>query len=87
MPPYELWLRGPEEIRAWFLGTGIGCRGSRLLPLTANGAPAFAQYRPGGVPWAVQVIDISDGRITGLNAFLDTDRLFPLFGLPGRLDP
>ncbi|WP_405717894.1 sigma-70 family RNA polymerase sigma factor [Streptomyces sp. NBC_01537] len=87
MPPYELWLRGPEEIRAWFLGTGIGCRGSRLLPLTANGAPAFAQYRPGGVPWAVQVIDISDGRITGLNAFLDTDRLFPLFGLPARLAP
>jgi RNA polymerase sigma-70 factor (ECF subfamily) len=87
MPPYELWLRGPKEIRAWFLGTGIGCRGSRLVPLTANGAPAFAQYRPGGVPWAVQVIDISDGRITGLNAFLDTDRLFPLFGLPARLDP
>jgi RNA polymerase sigma-70 factor (ECF subfamily) len=87
MPPYELWLRGPEEIRAWFLGTGIGCRGSRLVPVTANGTPAFAQYRPGGVPWAIQVIDISDGRITGLNAFLDTERLFPLFGLPGRLGP
>lgn len=86
MPPYELWLRGVSEIRAWFLGTGCGCCGSRLVPVRANGAPAFAQYRAGGVPWAIQVIDVSQGRITGLNSFLDTDRLFPLFGLPERLD-
>ncbi|MEU8567993.1 sigma-70 family RNA polymerase sigma factor [Streptomyces pathocidini] len=113
MPPYELWLRGPAEIRAWFLGTGIGCRGSRLVPTLANGSPAFGQYRPaagadvdpsgphrgaasggpdgaatdGFVPWALQVLEISDGRITALNSFLDTTRLFPLFGLPSHLEP
>ena len=90
MPPYELWLRGPDEVARWFMGKGIGCRGSRLVPVAANGAPAFGQYRPspggGHEPWALQVLDISDGRITGLNSFLDTQRMFPLFGLPPRLD-
>jgi RNA polymerase sigma-70 factor, ECF subfamily len=90
MPPYDLWLRGPDEVAKWFLGHGIGCRGSRLVPISANGSPGFAQYRPsadgGHEPWALQVLEISDGRITGLNSFLDTPRLFPLFGLPARLD-
>ncbi|MDN3059339.1 sigma-70 family RNA polymerase sigma factor [Streptomyces sp. SRF1] len=92
MPPYELWLRGREDIRQWLLGHGIGCRGSRLVPTVANGMPAFGQYRPGSAdgcyePWALQVLEISGGRITGLNSFLDTERLFPLFGLPARLGP
>ena len=39
----------------------------------------------GDVPWAVIVLEISDGRIAGINNFLDTERLFPLFGLPERL--
>ena len=87
MPPYDLWLRGREHIVAWHLGIGHECRGSRLIPTSANGLPAFGQYRPSGPggsfePWALQVIEHSDGRITGLNAFLDTARLFPLFGLP-----
>jgi RNA polymerase sigma-70 factor (ECF subfamily) len=88
MPPYPLWLRGHDDIRAWFLGTGIECKGSRLLPVTANGAPGFGQYRAGEGghhPWALQVLDISDGRITGLNSFLDTAHLFPVFGLPLEL--
>ena len=91
MPPYELWLQGHAQIRAWYLGTGIGCRGSRLLPTAANGSPAFGQYRRdadgGYTPWALQVLEIIDGKIAGMNAFLDTDRLFPAFGLPPRLDP
>jgi len=87
MPPYDLWLRGREHIVAWHLGIGHECRGSRLMPTSANGLPAFGQYRPSGPdgnfePWALQVIEHSGGRITGLNAFLDTARLFPLFGLP-----
>jgi RNA polymerase sigma-70 factor, ECF subfamily len=87
MPPYDLWLRGPADIRGWFLGTGIGCRGSVVVPVEpANGLPAFGQYKPGPdggyVPWAIQVLEISHGRIAGLNFFLDTARLFPLFGLP-----
>ncbi|WP_424212138.1 sigma-70 family RNA polymerase sigma factor [Streptomyces sp. BI20] len=93
MPPYDLWLRGPADIAAWHLGQGIGCRGSRLVPTTANGMPAFAQYRPredgapGHTAWALQVLEIVDGRIVGLNAFLDTERWFPLFGLPATLAP
>ncbi|WP_055585386.1 sigma-70 family RNA polymerase sigma factor [Peterkaempfera griseoplana] len=92
MPPYPLWLRGRREICAWLVGTGRDCRGSRLLPAgTANGAPAFGQYRSGPdgshVPWALQVLDVADGRVTGLHSFLDTAALFPLFGLPDRLEP
>ena len=90
MPPFAMWLRGQEEICGWMLGPGHGCRDSRLIPVVANGAPAFAQYRPspdgGHAPWALQVLEISAGRIVGLNSFLDTDALFPLFGLPPRLD-
>jgi RNA polymerase sigma-70 factor (ECF subfamily) len=86
MPPYELWLRGPEDIVKWMLGPGHGCEGSHLVPLRANGRPGFAQYRADGKPWAIQVIDMAGGRITALNQFLDTDRLFPLFGLPARYE-
>lgn len=91
MPPYELWLQTHADIRAWCLGPGIGCRGSRLVPADANGLPAFGQYKPSltpGVyePWSLQVVEISEGRISGLSFFLDTATLFPLFGLPGSLD-
>jgi RNA polymerase sigma-70 factor, ECF subfamily len=85
MPPLSLWLRGHADIREWMLGTGSGCRGSRLVPVVANGTPAFGQYRPTG-PWALVVIEMSAGRIVGLNSFLDTERLFPLFGLPPQLE-
>ena len=87
MPPYEMWLLGREDILAWWTGPGIGCRGSKLIPTVANGLPAFGQYRPSGPggsfePWALQVLEISGGKIVGFTAFLDTERLFPLFGLP-----
>jgi RNA polymerase sigma-70 factor, ECF subfamily len=32
------------------------------------------------------VLEISEGRIGELTFFLDTETLFPLFGLPPRLD-
>jgi RNA polymerase sigma-70 factor (ECF subfamily) len=87
MPPYEMWLLGREDILRWWTGPGAGCRGSKLIPTVANGLPAFGQYRPSGPggsfePWALQVLELSDGQIVGFTAFLDTDRLFPLFGLP-----
>ncbi|NMU84506.1 RNA polymerase subunit sigma-70, partial [Vibrio parahaemolyticus] len=64
---------------------------SRLVPTAANGMPAFGHYRrdpdgSGHVPWALIVIGVSGGRITSLNNFLDVERLFPLFGLPDRLE-
>ena len=92
MPPFDLWLSGREDIFTWWLGPGIGCRGSRVIPAgVANGSPAFGQYKPsdtgsGFDPWALQVLELSDGRIVELTFFLDTDRVFPLFGLPPRLE-
>jgi RNA polymerase sigma-70 factor, ECF subfamily len=90
MPPYELWLQTHADIVAWCLGPGIGCRGSRLIPMMANGSPAFGQYKPasggGYEPWSLQVVEMSDDRISGLTFFLDTARFFPLFGLPDHLD-
>jgi RNA polymerase sigma-70 factor (ECF subfamily) len=89
MPPYTLWLRGRDDIRAWLLGRGAGCRGSRLVPTRACGDPAFAQYRPdpagGHIPWSLTVLELAGDRISHWNAFLDTAKLFPLFGLPARL--
>jgi RNA polymerase sigma-70 factor (ECF subfamily) len=91
MPPYSLWMRGHDNIAGWMLGAGKNCRGSRLVPTQANGSWAFGQYRPSGPggrhePWALVVIEVSDGRISGINSFLDTARFFPFFGLPEHLD-
>jgi len=91
MPPFDMWLRGRDDIFAWWFGPGIGCRGSRVIPtVAANGSPAFGQYKPspdgGYEPWALQVLELSEGRIVELTFFLDTETLFPLFGLPARLD-
>jgi len=91
MPPYDMWLSGRDDIFRWWFGPGIGCKGSRVLPaISANGMPTYGQYKPspqgGHEPWALQVIELSGGRISELTFFLDTARLFPLFGLPPRLD-
>lgn len=87
MPPYELWLQGHESIAQWLLSFGIGCKGSRLVPVAANGGtPAFAQYRDGGAtPWAVLTLEIGERGITGMTSYLDTETLFPRFGMPPRL--
>jgi RNA polymerase sigma-70 factor (ECF subfamily) len=88
MPPFDLWLAGRADILSWWVGPGGACRGSRVIPaVAANGAPAFGQYKPsesgdGYEPWALQVLEIEDGKIVELTFFLDTERVFPLFGLP-----
>jgi RNA polymerase sigma-70 factor (ECF subfamily) len=92
MPPFEMWLQGRDQILTFWQGQGAACAGSRLLPTVANGKPAFGQYRksttgPGHDAWALQVLDFADGRLVELSWFLDTERLFPLFGLPVHLDP
>jgi RNA polymerase sigma-70 factor (ECF subfamily) len=91
MPPFDMWLEGREDILEWWAGPGIECRGSRVLVApAANGSPTFGQYKPspdGGYdPWALQVLELSGGRIVEFTFFLDTETLFPLFGLPARLD-
>jgi RNA polymerase sigma-70 factor (ECF subfamily) len=91
MPPFDMWLEGRDDIFTWWYGPGIGCKGSRVIPVvSANGAPAFGQYKPspdGGYErWALQVLEIEDGKIVELTFFLETETLFPLFGLPLELD-
>ena len=90
MPPYDLWLQTHRDIVQWCVGPGFACRGSRLVATTANGSPAFGQYKPapdgGHEAWSLQVVEISGDRISGITFFLDTARFFPMFGLPLRLE-
>jgi RNA polymerase sigma-70 factor (ECF subfamily) len=86
MPPFELWLEGADDIAAWMLGPGHQCRGSRLVPVTLNGSAAYVHYKPIGahgelVPFAIQALELADGKIVRITSFLDT-RLFDLFGFP-----
>jgi RNA polymerase sigma-70 factor (ECF subfamily) len=92
MPPYEMWLRGAQDIGTWMLGPGSACRGSRVFPVRANGAPAIAQYRRrpdgGHAPWALHVLEVRDGRVAGITSFLDLEEsLFTGIGLPAALEP
>jgi RNA polymerase sigma-70 factor (ECF subfamily) len=91
MPPFDLWLTGHDDITGFMTTIGAACEGSRLIPVQVNGLPGFAQYKPdpeagGFSPWSVQVLEISDGRLTGFHFFLDTKRWFPLFDLPLHLE-
>jgi RNA polymerase sigma-70 factor (ECF subfamily) len=89
MPPYPLWLVGPKDVARWFLGTGIGCKGSRVLTTAANGCPAVGTYRPAGdnvwKPWAIAVLEVSNGKLSGIHNFLYPE-LFPAFGLPTQIE-
>ena len=91
MPPYSMWLKGRDDLFAWWLGAGIGCKGSKLVPVgLVNGMPGWGQFKPdpegGYEPWSLIVPEVSDGRIVELTFFLDTPKLFPFFGLPDHLD-
>ncbi|HEY3614624.1 MAG TPA: sigma-70 family RNA polymerase sigma factor [Gaiellales bacterium] len=92
MPPFDLWLTGRENIFTWWFGPGIECAGSRVIPArSANGSPAFGQYKrsptgDGYEPWALQVLELAGGKVAEMTFFLDTATVFPLFGLPARLD-
>ena len=86
MPPYTLWLQGRGAVGDWMLGRGAACRGSRLLPVHASGMQSYAQYKPaqdgGHAAWALVVLELAAGEITSTTFFLNTQKLFPLFGLP-----
>ena len=88
MPPFDFWLSGPVEMGKFFLGPGIGCQGSRLVAVQANGTTAFASYKlapeGGYTPWSIQILETSGDRIVGHHNFLDT-ALFAAFGLPDHL--
>jgi RNA polymerase sigma-70 factor (ECF subfamily) len=91
MPPFEMWIQGAGSITTWMTQPGpSACAGSVLVPVRANGVLAWGQYKPdpvrGGLaPWALQVHEVSGGKISRMTFFLDTERLFPLFGLQDRI--
>lgn len=89
MPPYSLWLQGPADVRKWLVGRGSVCRDSRLVPIQANGAPAFGHYHRAEsgkyTAWAVIALELEGDRIATWTSFLDTEVLFPKFGLPFEL--
>jgi len=89
MPPHDLWLQGPDNVIGWMVGPGHGCAGSKLLPVVANGTAAFGSYKSAGPgrwePWALQVIETKDGKISGHHNFLYPE-LFAEFGLPPYLE-
>ena len=91
MPPFEVWIQGAVNITKWMQEPGPSlCAGSVLVPVRANGVLAWGQYKPdpehGGLaPWGLQVHEVSGGKISRMTFFLDTARLFPLFGLPDRV--
>jgi RNA polymerase sigma-70 factor (ECF subfamily) len=92
MPPFDLWLHGTPDIAKWYVGQGSGCEDSRMIALRANGCAAFAQYKPAGPnrwePWALQVIEVGDGKITGLHHWIPpfAGELFEAFGVPPYLE-
>ncbi|HKE73042.1 MAG TPA: sigma-70 family RNA polymerase sigma factor [Acidimicrobiales bacterium] len=89
MPPWDTWLRGKEDVGAWFLGQGIVCKDGRLLPIEVNGTAGYGNYHlvsPGHwEPWGIQVIEVAGGRIVGHHNYIDRE-LFAEFGLPSALD-
>ena len=89
MPPFEMWLKGTTDIAKWYVGQGIGCKDSKLLPLRLNGCAGFGAYKKAGPttwkPFSIQVIEVSGGRITGLHHFLYPE-LFPALGLPATIE-
>ena len=89
MPPWEFWMQGAQDLADWFLGEGIVCKDGRLVPLNVNGTAGFGNYhfvRPGlWEPWAIQVIEVADGKIVGHHNFL-YPQSFAEFGLPPRIE-
>ena len=90
MPPWRLWLRGPEDVGKWMLGPGIGCENSKVAVMRANGRPAIATWKPAGPgvweAWSIAIFDFAGGKITAIHNFIFPERLFPEFGLPTRIE-
>ena len=73
-------VRASAGARAWWPPPPTAVPPSASTAVTPRG---------GYAPWALQVLEISAGKITGMTFFLDLldpERLFPSFGLPLHLD-
>ncbi len=93
MPPSPTWIAGkPANVtfyRPMFAAHWPGK--TRVVPVGANGQPAFAFYRASspGAPHrlrAIQLVELERGAIASIDHFM-IPRLFDVFGLPVELVP
>ncbi|NGN70361.1 sigma-70 family RNA polymerase sigma factor [Streptomyces sp. A7024] len=92
MPPHPEWYAGREHVGRFFAAHIFASHHiERLVPVVANGQPAYGSYARdgdgnGGLRLRVlQVLTLGrGGGVARLSAFLDPD-LFPYFGLPAVL--
>ncbi|MGI5500505.1 RNA polymerase subunit sigma-70 [Lentzea sp. CA-135723] len=81
MPPFGWWLRGRESLSLALRDPGASCAGAWLVPVRANGSPAFWQMRPGmEQPFGLVFLDVRDGAVAGITTFLNVEEFLPLFG-------
>ena len=90
MPPALTWFTGRPAVVAFTASQLLTEPGAlRLVPVTANGQPAFAVYRrDSGTAYhahALQVLTVTATGIARIVAFTEPG-LFASFGLPARYD-
>ncbi|MGH8894212.1 MAG: sigma-70 family RNA polymerase sigma factor [Actinomycetes bacterium] len=90
MPPFVGWYQGPKDIsRLIDAHCPAGPGELRLLPIEANGQPAFGMYirtKDGGwTAFQLNVVTLTPAGISHVTAFFDLS-LFAMFGLPMTLD-
>jgi RNA polymerase sigma-70 factor (ECF subfamily) len=89
MPPLSFEYRGTEAVHRFFTATaGHRRQVARLVPVRANGQPAWGEYRrdpaTGGLHLAgIEVVNLAGTRISEITRFETT--LAPHFGLPRTL--
>ena len=83
MPPFTWWLRGRDHVAAIWQHASY-CIGHTLVPVSANGTPAWAQYDAEGNAFALLQVETSGGWVVSSTTWL-MPSLIPLFGLPMSL--
>jgi RNA polymerase sigma-70 factor (ECF subfamily) len=85
MPPIPTWFAGRDAVVEFFATRAMSAPARRVVATRANGCPAMAAYLPDGVggfyAHNIQVLEVRDGAIEHIYAFLDTD-MFAAFDLP-----
>jgi RNA polymerase sigma-70 factor (ECF subfamily) len=82
MPPLPAWFDGRDDVGR-FLAQRVFATPWRLMPIVANGQPAFACYQHDGERFrlgAINVLSLQDGRISWIAGFVDPQvhRHFPV---------
>lgn len=92
MPPYEMWFRGTEAVRAFFRSPRFAAfwsAGVRLVPLRVNGAPGFAFYRAADEDTlklhSIMVARFRGGLVEAMDVFVGPT-YFAKFDLPSTID-